>query len=1436
MRRSRKNRRANTSSPRRKFPSVDEEYLQRFSPLSGGRFNNNITNNRNNKNNQEESKISVNGEELIVHHTNSTQSIPSTPTNNNIPPNAIMIHNSPTNAIAGNLKSLKISKSPAKNASSDKAVLPKDLVDAKWYDYSMYQEVTTFEGSDRYKKWIKRSNTLNAQNSTSTDTTTADNNQHFQQMNTKICGNCESIYVLPYEANEANESNDRDESKTNTKKKNCRLKYRSFEHLCELCYNDSYKAWQDTEIENAKNSMGEKLSSKKRKKEEEELKEENAQLIETKDDIVLHINEKNEEGYDDENIQFQKYYDNDSKTTMTSYSEEKWSASSICWPDVAQMKKCGGQSSEYVWSEESVNQPIFRARKINILAGPIITFNKNEEEKRYAWMNEIGEESLATDWYKEELDEYSMTWKCNPWNNYEEHALQNYRQASLNYDGEYIDVLHSEKGPIGWYNYKEKLIELQQYRYALLQQCKQNGSAIKRYDEYGDEVWYINGQRADTILTNEYIQKHIQKRKRNSSHLTISLNGTGGRNPDLFQLFNEEDEKNALIQSYVNDDDNGGDWNDDYNFFPNGNSTTWGGATKNITDIPLTTGLPGDNDQYSDHDLDLNTRFHNNNNNNNIMPPLKPIETTVPLIVSKINGGDDDISSGSRGRNKYGVTPWMVTDNQKKMRQRRKQERKMNQNAWKNKQLLYTRNTSKKQENLTKAQRLKQLKLRKCFHILKKYLILKLRKYFHILKKYLIHQQRNAERIEREERGKQEQLFSERNEQRQQLQQELIKREEKEKEERQRQRLRDREEQNKIRERIEHERNEQTRLAREKKHLEKLQKEEERQRNEKKQYAQSGTKTARATMSTTTTTTTKMTAPGEQLEWKMIVKRANNIRDKNVQDTKKAWYTIVRDIVRNKEVNKKNSPKSLLKEKYDLLHKIGYFEKDAKIKKNASDSDAEKAENDWWRLLNDCSKYDGDILKCNNDVKAYCQTTKSTEGFDKFLELRVKCTQEIDRLWSENEQEKQLLHQYHKFILLRQLFGTLDDGEDDDIDVGWIEAVVKPRFYIGQIIVEWSVHQNKTKDDQFLEWLIFGELLAQCPELKLFPPDKNEIHKSRFDDLNYWVTTCKSLAKKDVKDYLARCKERANNIRNKTLLYLCIMSSEVMSKHNIVNGKKVGDIENPFSKHLFRFCVAVTSAPNIQLNDDFKIKNDFKEQLKTAIDKRKKEFPKKANDYDLLYKKLEDSSFEEPSGEALAYNIFGNVWPCGVVYPSKLHINTIKGIKYPWLCSMISLIMKHSAKKLITRYGIQGYKMIDALKKKFCYIVKNCEIFNLRVERIQKNRIVKKPNYDFITEIYENDMEWFNEKDDEKKGVWYNEAFRRIYGDAIFYEYAGRISQYPEDKGIFMKIAKEERAGQLRLEREQRDEEGFLSKFLFECIKTHESLSDTLKQESKQNM
>ena len=46
-------------------------------------------------------------------------------------------------------------------------------------------------------------------------------------------------------------------------------------------------------------------------------------------------------------------------------------------------------------------------------------------------------------------------------------------------------------------------------------------------------------------------------------------------------------------------------------------------------------------------------------------------------------------------------------------------------------------------------------------------------------------------------------------------------------------------------------------------------------------------------------------------------------------------------------------------------------------------------------------------------------------------------------------------------------------------------------------------------------------------------------------------------------------------------------STDIEFDMGSIDDIKVGDIENPFSGHLFRFCGAVTSAPNIQLNDDF---------------------------------------------------------------------------------------------------------------------------------------------------------------------------------------------------------------------------------------------------------
>ena len=303
-----------------------------------------------------------------------------------------------------------------------------------------------------------------------------------------------------------------------------------------------------------------------------------------------------------------------------------------------------------------------------------------------------------------------------------------------------------------------------------------------------------------------------------------------------------------------------------------------------------------------------------------------------------------------------------------------------------------------------------------------------------------------------------------------------------------------------------------------------------------------------------------------------------------------------------------------------------------------------------------------------------------------FLFTALTLSKGIDALWRGSANELKLLHQYHKFMMFRQLVEPLSQERLSILQ--WSDDSSK-FVACAQILCEWSVHQNETKADQCLDALILGELVTMCPQLKMSPPTSLSSHDFKIDKKNYW--------EEDQDDNLkAMAKKRENNIKQKSLLYVCMMSTEIGSSLSL-KGKRRGEVANPFSAHLWRFCCSVANAPSIQWEN---VEKAFYSRIQSSGGGGK---------LNLIRKCIEKNKKEE--GRKLAMDCFKQHWPCGIVYPPD--VEELQKMNYPWLFLPIGMIMKQAGHKLFKRYGIQGFKMFHALQGKLSHIVAKDSVFEV---------------------------------------------------------------------------------------------------------------------------
>ena len=168
-------------------------------------------------------------------------------------------------------------------------------------------------------------------------------------------------------------------------------------------------------------------------------------------------------------------------------------------------------------------------------------------------------------------------------------------------------------------------------------------------------------------------------------------------------------------------------------------------------------------------------------------------------------------------------------------------------------------------------------------------------------------------------------------------------------------------------------------------------------------------------------------------------------------------------------------------------------------------------------------------------------------------------TKGINQLWNTNVNENKAMHQYHKFIMVRQLITAL--SQDDLTLTQWSQDSAK-FVACAQIFCEWSVDQKNDKgveDQPDVEDLILGELLTMCPQLQMSVVDlsktKNNTPQGNpdlyIDDYAFWSDKKNSKQLKKLASY------REDNIKKRSLLYVCMMSTEIGSTLSLQGTLKI---------------------------------------------------------------------------------------------------------------------------------------------------------------------------------------------------------------------------------------------------------------------------------------
>ena len=284
-----------------------------------------------------------------------------------------------------------------------KAALPDDLYDDVGYDYSQYEDATTFEDSDDYKRAVLDQ--------------VSEQDEGDDECKTSKCVACRESFVVNGE---------------------------SRKHLCYKCYREKKGIWKDDAKRRARQSIQNKVAKQR------------GTSPAAAAAVFGVAEEKEGDAAQQQDNDFDKFYDQDSKMTSTKYDVQKWSTKSP-WLDV----------KEYM---ENVTA-LYRARQANVPVGVVLEFfpddpdddvddvhDHNHSSTRNAWMKEIDDdEILATLWFKETYDHTDQQWHCAPWNLYEEQALAHYRRATGNPSATYSEVVYDDKrGPIGWHHYMDE--------------------------------------------------------------------------------------------------------------------------------------------------------------------------------------------------------------------------------------------------------------------------------------------------------------------------------------------------------------------------------------------------------------------------------------------------------------------------------------------------------------------------------------------------------------------------------------------------------------------------------------------------------------------------------------------------------------------------------------------------------------------------------------------------------------------------------------------------------------------------------------------------------------------------------------------------------------------------------------------------------------------
>ena len=307
---------------------------------------------------------------------------------------------------------------------------------------------------------------------------------------------------------------------------------------------------------------------------------------------------------------FQTFYDNDVHTTATTYSDY---STKSAWEDVS-------------WSSKMTK--LYRARKINVLAGPVVEFQDNAKgvQLRQKWTEKIGEINLAGNWYKEKYIVASKQWECRPWNDYEEKALHNYQTETKHTNASYSEVVYSDIGPIGWYNF---------------------GSS--KSSSHTDLLLY---DKKHTQHSNLYDLGHFESTlalHSDSNHNVLNVNELSMLPSGSEATWTSPKKKNHNSNDELDDNyyDNDPYTQPSYLTTPQNNNSSGVSRDVNVSVYATTietTNLSGEIGNY-------------NNNNNNF---------------KNANVGDaTDTSIG-------GKTPWMVTQRQKELRRRRRTIRNRN--------------------------------------------------------------------------------------------------------------------------------------------------------------------------------------------------------------------------------------------------------------------------------------------------------------------------------------------------------------------------------------------------------------------------------------------------------------------------------------------------------------------------------------------------------------------------------------------------------------------------------------------------------------------------------------------------------------------------------------------------------------------------------------